>query len=213
MPTLEGTCYFSKHCNCVEFTLEKKKWKQLEKLALGFGKEKQKHGIMKVGENRIRIVYSTGTHVLAENKRRLIVSLYSLEEGKITVTSVGRLINVQEEYFNLLNGFNQDLVGKSCTIFAFDPKSHAPVGGLIVPTKIELTNEIRERIGEVQISGFALSFGNSPIGVTGIDIEMENDLLMISVQIEYKLSSIAKLPEKSFNMAKEVANLFVVRRL
>lgn len=217
LPALdEDACFFSQHCNCVEFILEEEKWKELEKLVLDFQKKIPKHGVQqeeKGGKSFMRVEYSTATHVIAKDKRRLIASLSSLDDREIRVADVNKLINSQEKFFNILSGINiKDLAGTSCTIFAFDTNSYAPVGGLIIPTKIELTKEILEKIGEVQISGFVLNFKNSPIGVTAINIEMENGLLTIKTIIEYKLSSIEKLPEKSFNMAKEVASFFVVRK-
>jgi hypothetical protein len=220
LPLLDEKDYFlDRHCVCLKFVLAGKS-SEFRRMLTNYGKEhrenKEKQHLFreKKGKGFLNIDYTFDSHRFESNKFKLTASVtpFVPEDGR--VSDVSKNMAGPDAFFDLLKNVQaKDLVGTSCTSFHFSSADYSAVGGLPMPTKIQLTNEIQEKLGEVQLGGFLLRFKASPIGVKEVDMEVEENNLTIDITIEYSLSSTEKLFEKSFGIAKEVVSLFVVKKL
>lgn len=202
----------------MKFVLDQDQKKLLKMLKLHekeYTSDKKKRDMVreKKGKGFLNINYKIYDNLIDPNKFKLAADVYPMgrEEGRVSL--LGKYIVRPDSFFDIIKNFQvKELFGTSCTTFKFDLSGYCPVGGLPMPTKIQLTSEIQEKLGEVQLGGFLLSFKNSPIGVDQVELQVEEDLLSIDISIDYKLSSVERLFEKSFGISKDVANLFVVKR-
>lgn len=213
----EKEYFISSHCICIIFALNEISAKELNQKLAEFEqrKDNDKQTIridekfkLKNDASGVKLSYSCAKDLFSENYFKLTANMTSI--GKITVATANKEISAFDYFCSILQGVNAtDIIGTSCTKFYFGLDKFVNVGGLSIPITIELSPEIKEKIGDVQIGGFKLRFDNSPIGVDEVEIEIINKDLVLSTSIDYKLSSLEDIGKKSFKISKDIANLLV----
>lgn len=98
---------------------------------------------------------------------------------------------------------------RSCLRFAYDSKKYKVIGGFTLPTKIPVSQKIIERLGEVDVSGFHLSFKESPLNIDRIEIRLKDDDIHIFTELSSKMHISNKVFQEVYEYGVRASSLFV----
>jgi len=148
-----------------------------------------------------------------EKKYYFIARLISTIDEGINEKDFSKAFPYIQRNLEVLEKFsNREYEGSTCTTFVFKSEGFIPVGQLILPSSLALSPDLTEKLGEIELSGFNLSFRKSPLGLDALNISIEDERLEIRPTFTSKFATVKDLTENTFIHAKETSLLFVEKK-
>jgi hypothetical protein len=98
---------------------------------------------------------------------------------------------------------------RNCVNLVYSTKDFRLIGGFPLPTKIPLPEIVVNRLGEANVSGFVLSFKDSPLGIKTIEIRKQRDEITIFATFSSKMHVRSKILQQVYERGVQTADLFV----
>lgn len=108
----------------------------------------------------------------------------------------------------------KDFEATVCGEFNFSLKVFNTVGQLSLPANLPLKPELAERLGRTTLTGFGISFENSPLGLRKAIIEFEEkgQILSVTLNSSFQSASMDKIIFNAYRHITDIAKLFVVKK-
>lgn len=203
--------YCSTHCICLQISLPEKKIEELKDKAKRIGNEISKQI---EEENKVILKHTKFRFGFSDIKNGRCLFSVRLDFQKGTGEELFfKAFPYIQKVLDTLEEFSvKELKGTFCTSFIFDLEKFSPVGGIILPTVLNLDSKLVNKLGEANLIGFDLKFSKSPIGLDTLEISVNDKDLIIEPSIDSTFTTIKDLVQETFTHSKEVALFFVERR-
>ena len=103
----------------------------------------------------------------------------------------------------------RSVILRNCVNLDYSNKDFKLTGGFPLPTKIPLPERVVSRLGEANVSGFVLSFKDSPLGIKTIEIRKRKDEIAIFAAFSSKMHVTRKILQQVYERGVQTADLFV----
>ena len=143
-------------------------------------------------------------------KPTLSFSMRFSSEGNKTFSAQHIITNaIVEEILKVLGRVRSEVSVKMCGQFSFDSRTHRFSGGLTLPTRIPLKDELTERVGESDIIGMKMRFSDSPLQIGEVDLSIRNSKVRAWILAFSRFRLLKTLLGKVYEHALELVNLFI----
>lgn len=150
---------------------------------------------------------------LKENEGILFFSLDSnpqKEKAFLDLKTLWRLNPTIKKFLSLVEENTQKFVPtRGCIELAYSLQKFRFVGGFNIPTKIPLSKEVVKRLGEADVSGFQLSFKDSPLNLDRIRIRLRGGKIVIFSEFSAQIHVSNKIVREIFQFGIQASSLFV----
>lgn len=149
------------------------------------------------------------THVDTEYSLSMSMRLDPIDEESFGPVDFAQKPSIVEKILlAIANTMTEKVPIKECAVFQFKSENNKLSGGLALPTKLPLKENLRSRTGEASIHGITLHFEKSPIGLNEVSFSLRDNKIKIKI-ISINLIPISKETLKeTYDHSLRIAKLF-----
>ncbi len=103
----------------------------------------------------------------------------------------------------------KSIILRNCINLVYSTKDFRLTGGFPLPTKIPLPERVSSRLGEANVSGLLLSFKDSPLGISTVDISKRRDSITVFATFSSKMHMTKRILQQIYERGVQTADLFV----
>lgn len=158
--------------------------------------EQGKEAMAKPKSCQMKFSVSIDAPVSSSNKEKAFASL------------IGGMADA-EGLLSILGKHKWTYTGKICARFGLGKNNLKTAGVITLPYRIMLDPRTEDLMGEAEVSGLAIEFRDSPIGMKKINIKAKDGGCEFEVQFEYKSKTMEGLLRKNFDIVMMARNTFL----
>ena len=201
------------YCFCVRFTISKEEWTKLVKEIKS--KEYQKSVAEEVKKTGMAVKQSMLWGEFKKESKMVFAFRLSTRNSVDYEAFSGAFSPIQRRFDGLLKQYGiEEFETTACGEFDFSLKAFSPVGQISLPAELPLNPELVNKIGKPTLTGFIVSFKNSPLGLEKASLELEEDKNSFSITAASSFTSTTKdkIVSNAYGHLAEVIRLFVVKK-
>jgi hypothetical protein len=197
----------------VRFTTSKEEWSKVVKEINS--KEYKKSATEEVKKTGIAVKLNVLWGEFKKERKMLFAFRLDARNPVDYEVFSGAFSPIQRRFDGLLKQYGiEEFEATTCGEFNFSLKAFSPVGQISLPAELPLDPELVNKIGRSTLTGFEISFKNSPLGLEKASLELEEDKnnFSITASSSFRSATKDKIVSNAYGHLAEVVRLFVVKK-